>query len=50
MVALYKDPDGKNLFKKARRSVIGTPISGSRTRIVNINGIDFADKDTAEGV
>ena len=50
MVALYKDPEGKNVFKKARRNVIGTSIIGSRTRMFNINDIDLADKDRDVGV
>ena len=50
MVALYKDPEGKNVFKKARRNVIGTSSNDFRTRISNINGVDSVDKNIAVGV
>ena len=42
MVALYKDPQGKNLFKKAKSSVIGISMSRLMTRS---NGIEFVNKD-----
>ena len=50
MVALYNDPEGKNVFKEARRSVVGIPVNVFRNRIININSVDSADKDISVGV